>query len=84
MTKFSKEVETIDQLLAEPWTVDIQVYYLMAYYSGEPQFRAIQYLTLLNPRRGIACRVAVNELFAGTVGIVSKGILGFPDSPRNM
>lgn len=24
MTKSSKEVETIDQLLADPWTVDIQ------------------------------------------------------------
>jgi hypothetical protein len=65
-------------------TFQVLMYYLMAYYSGEPQFRAIQYLTLLNPRRGIAYRVAVNELFAGAVGIVSKGILGFPDSPRDM
>lgn len=38
----------------------------------------------VNPRRGIAYRVAANELFAGAVGIVSKGILGFPDSPRDM
>lgn len=35
-------------------TFQVLMYYLMAYYSGEPQFRAVQYLTLLNPRRGIA------------------------------
>lgn len=44
-------------------TFQVLMYYLMAYYSGELQFRAIQCLTLLNPRRGIAYRVAVHLVY---------------------
>lgn len=36
MTKSSKEVETIDQLLADPWTVDIQALWEQAAQNRDP------------------------------------------------
>ena len=36
MTKSSKEVETIDQLLADPWAVDIQGIWEQAAHNPNP------------------------------------------------
>lgn len=36
MTKSSKEVETIDQLLADPWAVDIQDIWEQAAHNHNP------------------------------------------------
>ena len=36
MTKSSKEVETIDQLLADPWAVDIQDIWEQAAHNPDP------------------------------------------------
>ncbi|WP_125591060.1 hypothetical protein [Companilactobacillus jidongensis] len=36
MTKSSKEVETIDQLLADPWAVDIQDIWEQAAHNPNP------------------------------------------------
>ena len=41
MTKSSKEVETIDQLLADPWAVDIQDIWEQAAYNPDPDKRKL-------------------------------------------
>ena len=41
MTKFSKEVETIDQLLADPWAVDIQDIWEQAAHNPDPDKRKL-------------------------------------------
>ena len=41
MTKSSKEVETIDQLLADPWAVDIQDIWEQAAYNQDPDKRKL-------------------------------------------
>ena len=42
MTKSSKEVETIDQLLADPWAVDIQDIWEQAAHNPDPDKRQEQ------------------------------------------
>ena len=41
MTKSSKEVETIDQLLADPWAVDIQDIWEQAAHNQDPDKRKL-------------------------------------------
>lgn len=41
MTKSSKEVETIDQLLADPWAVDIQALWEQAAHNLDPDKRKL-------------------------------------------
>ncbi|QBK74707.1 hypothetical protein [Lactiplantibacillus plantarum] len=41
MTKSSKEVETIDQLLADPWAVDIQDIWEQAAHNPDPDKRKL-------------------------------------------
>ncbi|KZU38268.1 MULTISPECIES: hypothetical protein [Lactiplantibacillus] len=42
MTKPSKEIETIDQLLADPWAVNIQDIWEQAAYNPDPDKRQEQ------------------------------------------
>lgn len=42
MTKSSKEVETIEQLLADPWAVDIQALWEQAVHNPDPDKRQEQ------------------------------------------
>ncbi|MEK1436025.1 hypothetical protein HCZ13_08295 [Limosilactobacillus fermentum] len=41
MTKSSKEVETIEQLLADPWAVDIQALWEQAARNPDPDKRKL-------------------------------------------
>ncbi|MCT3066748.1 hypothetical protein [Lactiplantibacillus pentosus] len=41
MTKPSKEIETIDQLLADPWAVNIQDIWEQAVYNPDPDKRKL-------------------------------------------
>ncbi|MDN6035264.1 MAG: hypothetical protein L0I47_10640 [Lactococcus lactis] len=41
MTKSSKEVETIDQLLADPWAVDLQELWEQALHNPGPDKRKL-------------------------------------------
>jgi hypothetical protein len=41
MNKSSKEVETIDQLLADPWAVDIQDIWEQAAHNSDPDKRKL-------------------------------------------
>ncbi|KWU39338.1 hypothetical protein AV935_11545 [Levilactobacillus brevis] len=41
MTKPSKEIETIDQLLADPWAVNIQDIWEQAAYNPDPDNRKL-------------------------------------------
>ena len=41
MTKSSKEVETIEQLLADPWAVDIQALWEQAAHNPDPDKRKL-------------------------------------------
>lgn len=41
MTKPSKEIETIDQLLADPWAVNIQDIWEQAAYNPDPDKRKL-------------------------------------------
>ena len=41
MTKSSKEVETIDQLLADPWAVDIQDIWEQEAHNPDPDKRKL-------------------------------------------
>ncbi|MEK1417687.1 hypothetical protein HCZ92_10060 [Limosilactobacillus fermentum] len=41
MTKSSKEVETIDQLLADPWAIDIQDIWEQAAHNPDPDKRKL-------------------------------------------
>ncbi|WP_436678275.1 hypothetical protein [Lactiplantibacillus argentoratensis] len=41
MTKSSKEVEKIEQLLADPWAIDIQEIWEQAAYNPDPDKRKL-------------------------------------------
>ena len=41
MTKSSKEVETIDQLLADPWAINIQKIWEQAAHNQDPDKRKL-------------------------------------------
>nr|WP_027822769.1 hypothetical protein [Lactiplantibacillus plantarum] len=41
MTKSSKEVETIDQLLADPWVINIQKIWKQAAHNQDPDKRKL-------------------------------------------
>ena len=67
-TRFRIEPET---------TLQIAMYYLMGYFSGDEFYRRIKYVGVFNPRLNIAMRVRVSDISDSTWYVICRDVMGY-------